>query len=427
MKEIIDVAIIGGGASGLTAAITAKRRSGGLRVCVFEALDRVGKKLITTGNGRCNITNRNPASNRFHGENPDFSRYALSKNAGAVTEEFFESLGIPFAYEGDKAYPASFQASSVVDCLRFECEKLGVEVLTSHRITNITLKSPFTISGDGFSHTAKTVICCTGLYSGGDKVGSDGGFFRLLKDKGFKTVKLSPSIVQLKTETDFVKQLKGIKTDALATLFCNGKKIKDEFGEVLFCDYGLSGPPILGISREAGRTDGKVFVSLDLFPTHSSEELKKLLESRVKILPGRSLEEFFTGMLNKRLGQVILKYCGLKLSDSVSVLGPQDIQNIATTLKDWHFKVMGNTGFLNSQVTAGGISTDEFSAKTLMSKRFGGLFACGELLDVDGDCGGFNLAWCWAGGILAAEEAVLYIGENYDNRKQRKTVTRHKF
>lgn len=423
MTEIIDIAIIGGGASGLAAAITAKRLSPKSRICVFEALDRVGKKLITTGNGRCNITNKNLSPNRFHGENPEFPQYALSKNAGVVTEEFFSSLGIPFIYEGDKGYPASLQASSVVDCLRFECDKLGVEVLTAHRITNITFKSPFTLSGDGFSHTAKAVICCTGLYSGGDKVGSDGGFFRLLKDKGFKTIKLSPSIVQLKTETDFVKQLKGIKTDAVATLYREGKKIKSEFGEVLFCDYGLSGPPILNISREVGRSESKFFVSLDLFPSLKREELQGLIETRIAKLPERTLEEFFTGMLNKRLGQVVLKFCGFKLGDSVSSLKPQDAQNIANTLKDWRFKVLGNTGFLNSQVTAGGISTDEFSAKTLMSKRFGGLFACGELLDVDGDCGGFNLAWCWAGGILAAEEAVLYIGENYDNRKQRKTVT----
>lgn len=423
MKEFIDIAVIGGGASGLAAAITAKRLSRSSRVCIFEALDRVGKKLITTGNGRCNITNKNLSSARFHGEDPEFSSYALSKNAGAVTEEFFSSLGIPFLYEGDKAYPASLQASSVVDCLRFECEKLGIEVYTSHRITNLTLKSPFTLSGDGFSYTAKTVICCTGLYSGGDKVGSDGGFFRLLKDKGFKTVKLSPSIVQLKTETDFVKQLKGIKTDALATLYCANKKVKSEFGEVLFCDYGLSGPPILNISRESGRSEKNFYVSLDLFPKIGAKELQKLIEDRIKTLSNRNLEEFFTGMLNKRLGQVILKYCGFKLGEAVSSLRPIDAQTLANTFKDWRFKVTGNTGFLNSQVTAGGISTDEFSAQTLMSKRYGGLFACGELLDVDGDCGGFNLAWCWAGGILAAEEAVLYIGENYDNRKQRKTVT----
>lgn len=409
MNFVTDVAIIGGGASGLAAAITAKRRAPSAEVYIFEALDRVGKKLITTGNGRCNITNRN--LNRFHSEDVRFAYSVLNSVGNEGIADFFDSIGIPLLFEENKAYPASLQASSVVDCLRFECERLGVKTICGCKIRDIKFGKAFTLYADDTVITAKAVICCTGLYSGGDKLGSDGVFFRLLKEKGFKTVKLSPAIVQLKTETDFVKQLKGIKVDALASLFCANRKICEEFGEVLFCDYGLSGPATLNISREVGRNDLSYTVSLDLFPKTEWDELCDGLKKRTALLFHRKLEDFFTGMLNKRVGQVILKYCGFSLSDEVSSLDANSISKIATALKDFRFKVLGNTGFINSQVTAGGISTEEFYNDSLMSKKYHGLFACGELLDVDGDCGGFNLAWAWCSGITAAESAVKYLGD----------------
>lgn len=411
MNYTADIAIIGGGASGLAAAITAKRAKPDAEIYIFEALDRVGKKLITTGNGRCNITNRKLTLNRYHGERVGFAKFALEKNDNGVIGRFFEDIGIPFIFEGVKGYPASLQASSVVDCLRFECERLGVKTVCGCKITGINLGNTFSLSSETDQITAKAVICCTGLYSGGEKLGSDGGFYRLLKELGFKTVKVTPSIVQLKTETDYVKQLKGIKVDAKVALMKNGKPITATFDEVLFCDYGLSGPAIMNISREAMRTEGNFSVALDLFSDTDEKALTDSIYSRIKVLGDRRLEEFFTGMLNKRLGQVILKYCGYKLSDSTCSLRYKDAQRIACALKSFEVKVTSNTGFINSQVTAGGISTDEFYSDTLMSKRYGGLFACGELLDIDGDCGGFNLAWAWSSGILAASEAVKYVGK----------------
>ncbi len=409
MNCFADIAIIGGGAAGLCAAITAKRLNPKAEIYIFEALDRVGKKLITTGNGRCNITNQ--TLDRYHGEDSSFAYSVLSKVGNSEIEDFFSSIGVPFVFEGDKGYPASLQASSVVDCLRFECDRLGVHTVCGARVTDIKFGKEFTLSFEEGSAKAKAVICCTGLYSGGDKVGSDGGFFRLLKEKGFKTVKLSPSIVQIKTETDFVKQLKGIKVDAVATLLSGSRPITWECGEVLFCDYGLSGPAILNISREAFRKDGNFVVSLDLYPDLSTNALYNMLLNRAKLLSSRTLENFLTGMLNKRLGQVVLKYCGHTLSESVGTLSPEQCLSLAAKLKNLLFKVTGNTGFVNSQVTAGGISTDEFYKDSLMSKKYPGLFACGELLDVDGDCGGFNLAWAWSSGITAAENVVKYIGD----------------
>ena len=411
MNYFADIAIIGGGASGLAAAITAKRKSPHLEVYIFEALDRVGKKLITTGNGRCNITNKNLSATHFHGEDSNFSSEVFSLCENEKIINFFDLIGVPFVFEGDKAFPASLQASSVVDCLRFECDRIGVKTICGTKITDIKFGSPFKLSFDGGSVTAKTVIAATGLYSGGEKLGSDGSFYRILKNHGFKTVKITPSIVQVKTETDFVKQLKGIKTDAKATLLKNNKEIKSQFGEVLFCDYGLSGPAIMNLSREAFRTEEDFEIALDLFPNLSLEEVIGNITLRAKTLIDRNLDEFFTGMLNKRLGQVVLKYSGFKLSDNASVIDTVAAKKIALTLKCFKFKVTGNTGFLNSQVSAGGISTSEFSAKTLMSKKHKGFFATGELLDIDGDCGGFNLAFAWASGIVAAESATRLLGE----------------
>ena len=408
MNYNVDIAVIGGGASGLVSAITAKRTNPNLSVYIFEALDRVGKKLITTGNGRCNITNKT-LDGRFHGEDTDFAFEVLAKEGSDEIRDFFLSIGLPFTYEGDKAYPASLQASSVVDCLRFECERLGIVTVCGFKVNKIAFGKEFKLSSDTGVVNAKLVICSTGLYSGGEKLGSDGSFFRLLKDHGFKTVKLSPSIVQLKTETDFVKQLKGIKVDALATLLKNKKPLKSEFGEVLFCDYGLSGPAILNISRDALRTEGNFEVMLDLYPNISKGEIEEILIARAKTLSQRKLEDFFTGMLNKRLGQVILKACSYSLQTEVKSLTDNDFKAIAGALKGFTFKVLGNTGFINSQATAGGISTDEFSSVCLMSKRMKGLFACGELLDIDGDCGGFNLTWAWASGLLAGRKCAEYL------------------
>ena len=410
MSNSKDLLIIGGGAAGLVAAITAKRKNPNLSVAIIEGLDRVGKKLITTGNGRCNISNVDDSPSHFHGENREFAGFALENYGKENLIEFFSSIGIEFAEENDKLYPASFQASSVVDCLRFECERLGVETICNAKVTGIKKGKVFTVLGEDFELHSRVLIVATGLFSGGDKLGCDGGVFRIMKGLGHRGVNCSPAIVQVKTETDYVRQLKGIKIDAKAKLYNKNTLIREDFGEVLFCDYGLSGPAIMQISRDAFRSEGEYYICLDMFSKNSKTELLEFLKNRVKTLPHRSLEDFFTGYLNKRLGQVILKYCGFTLSQMAYELTDKDLVKIAEALKSFKFKVLGHTGFNNSQVTAGGLSTIDFDSKTMMSKLISGLFAAGEILDIDGDCGGFNLKWAWCSGILAAESAVIYLG-----------------
>lgn len=408
---LYDVLIIGGGAAGLVAAICAKRKNDKLNILVCESADRVCKKLITTGNGRCNITNKNADITKYHGTDVSYAKNVFDKYFVNDTVEFFSSIGVEIIFEEDgRAYPYSYQASSVVDALRFAADELGIVIKCDCKVLDFDKKDNFAVKTTAGEFTAKSLIVTGGMLSGGKSVGSDGSVFQILKSKGFKTAKTTPAIVQLKTETDITRQLKGIKVNANASLLLGGKKSRTEYGEVLFTDYGLSGPPILQISREAARNTVECQVVLDLAVEYSFENLKNLLLERRQNLKNRTLENFLTGFLNKRLGQVILKKCGLKLTDSVAKISDKDIINIAEAIKNLTFKVLDTTGFNNSQVTAGGILTGEFD-ECLQSKKYKGLFAAGEILDIDGDCGGFNLQWAWSSGMLASVGAVKYIGD----------------
>ncbi len=397
---INDLIVIGGGAAGLCCAVHLKKSMPNAVVRIFESQPRIGKKLALTGNGRCNISNKNINLSRYHGENVEFCSYALNNYNLDFTENFFNSIGVNFTYEGEKVYPSSLQASSVVDCLRFACEELGVITHLETPVTNIQIcGGNYKVISGQMSFMAKRVVIATGLLSGGERLGCDGAMLKILEKADFKTVKTAPAIVQIKTETDVVKQLKGIKINAVASL--NGRS---EYGEVLFCDYGLSGPPILQISREASKNINDAKISLDIMPDIDFNELLSILTNRVKNLKNRKLDEFFTGMLQKRIGQVLLKQIGLKLNDTVSVLNTAKLKSLVSLMKNWEFEVKGTTGYINSQVTAGGLDTKYFNAETMESNISEGLYCIGEILDIDGDCGGFNLQWAWSSAFCAADD-----------------------
>lgn len=403
-----DIIIIGGGASGLTAAVTAKRAGGeGLRVAVLERLDRVGKKLLTTGNGRCNLTNRYLELSRFHGEDSAFAASAFRQFPLANTLDFFAELGVVVKFERDKAYPYSLQASSVVDALRFEAAELGVSLLCGQTVTAIErLDRGFLVKAGG-SFTARKVILAAGG-SAAPKLGTDGSGFELLKTLGHTIVPPKPAIVQVKTETGYVRQLKGVKVDAVASVRVDGKIIRTENGEVLFCEYGLSGPPILQLSRLVSVYEGDypMEIVLNFMPEYSFEAVAAMCWRRVKRHPNRTLDEFFTGMLQKRLGQILVKSCGFSLSGAAGSLTPKDCNALAAAVNGFSLVTTGTTGFENAQVTAGGALTLEFHPDTLESYKVPGIYAAGEVLDIDGDCGGFNLQWAWSSGFAAGMAAA---------------------
>lgn len=401
-----EIAVIGGGASGLMAAITAKKS--GKEVIILERKDRILKKVLITGNGRCNITNVNANISNYFGKNISSVENILNRFTPQDTMDFFYELGIVCNEENrGKVYPLSGQASSVVDALRFEAEKLGIKIETEFYVRKIE-KDGFKFkiySEDKKKIEAGRVILAAGGQSY-PELGSNGSGFELAKELGHSVTKLSPSIVQLKTEKYQVKGLQGIKTDVAVTAYGDNKKICTYDGELLFTDYGISGNVVFNISFVMPLYKNVEF-EIDFMEKFDYNELYEMLKERKRILSHLTMENYFNGMINKKLGQFLSKVSGIeKLSKPVKDLNDSDIRKLCTVLKKYRVKILETTGFKNAQVTAGGVSLDEVNIETLESKIVKGLYFSGEVLDVYGECGGFNLQWAWASGHIAGENAA---------------------
>jgi len=401
-----EIAVIGGGASGLMAAITAKKS--GKEVIILERKDRILKKVLITGNGRCNITNVNANISNYFGKNISSVENILNRFTPQDTMDFFNELGIVCNEENrGKVYPLSGQASSVVDALRFEAERLGIKIETEFYVRKIEKDGfKFRIYSEGRKKIeAGRVILAAGGQSY-PELGSNGSGFELAKELGHSVTKLSPSIVQLKTEKHQVKGLQGIKTDVAVTAYGDNKKICTYDGELLFTDYGISGNVVFNISFVIPLYKNVEF-EIDFMEKFDYNELYEMLKERKRILSHLTMENYFNGMINKKLGQFLSKVSGIeKLSKPVKDLNDSDIRKLCTVLKKYRVKILETTGFKNAQVTAGGVSLDEVNTETLESKIVKGLYFSGEVLDVYGECGGFNLQWAWASGYIAGENAA---------------------
>ena len=398
----MNVAILGGGASGLMAAITAAE--GGHAVTVFERQARVGRKLLATGNGRCNLSNMQPLEGRYHGARPDFASPALEAFSARDARDFFLSLGLITVEEpSGRVYPFSDQAGSVVDVLRFAAEARGAALRTGTEIAGLWLAGE-----DGFFvQTAerealrfdRVIVCCGG--KAGGKLGGTSSGYELLASLGHTVTPLFPALVQLKTPPERVRALKGVRADARILVEKNGAPLAESAGEVQFTEYGLSGPATFEVSRAAATAGEGVTARLDLLRNVPRGELEALLAARCRDLPRLTGENLLTGLLHNRLGRVVLREAGFAQDRPLSGFNARALARVAGVVKDLALPVTGNMGFDNAQVTAGGVSTAEFDPRTLMSLHVPGLYAAGEVLDVDGDCGGFNLQWAWASGRLA--------------------------
>lgn len=400
-----EVTIIGGGASGMMAAIEVAKS--GKDVIVIDRKDRVLKKVLVTGNGRCNLTNVNAKINNYFSTGSDIKKIEniLNDFQPKDTMNFFESLGVVCNEEArGKVFPLSGQAGSVIDALRFEAERVGVKFALDFYVKKIEKKGfQFIIySEDKRIITSNRVL----LASGGQsypELGSNGSGFELAREFGHTITPLFPSIVQFKTEEYQVKGLKGIKLDTKVTAYGDNKEICTYDGELLFTDYGVSGNVIFNISF-VFPIYKKVELEVDFMPKFSYNELLEKLKERKEILGYLTMEHFFNGMINKKLGQFLSKASGIeKLSKKIKNLTDNDLIKLCDTLKKYRLNVIDTTGYKNAQVTAGGVALDEVNMETLESKKVKGLYFSGEILDVYGECGGFNFQWAWASGKKAGE------------------------
>jgi len=394
------VAIIGGGASGMAAAVTAARDQEN-RIILFERQQRVGRKLLSTGNGRCNLTNTGAAPENYHGAHPDFAVPALKKYPPAAVLEFFGELGLVTAEEyGGRVYPLSNSANSAADVLRFALEKPNIQVRTDCPVREVRRKNGgFELAaGEDTAAADFVVVACGGC--AGAKLGGVKDGYEILKFLGHRRTGLYPSLVQLTSDSPYPRALKGVKADAALRL--TGAAAGESRGEVLFTEKGVSGPAVFDISRAVSTApDGKKELHMDFLRDFSKEQTAELLRRRIKNAPELPAEELFTGVLHNRLGRMTVKYAGISGTKRLCELTETEISAAAESCRDFTIPIKGTEGFDQAQVTAGGMDTAQFDPETMESLLVPHLFACGEVLDIDGDCGGYNLQWAWASGILA--------------------------
>lgn len=398
MEKIV---IIGGGASGLIASISAKKN--GANVYLIERNLKLGKKILATGNGRCNFTNVDAED--MHYNHPFFVKTVFEQMTPKKTLDFFSDLGIvPKIEDEGKTYPFSEQASSIVDVLIHEINRLEIPVLLEKKVVKIQKNTSFVITfEDGQKMICDKVIIATGGMAM-PKSGSDGIGYTLAQSLGHSITPIFPALVKLELSSPYLKQLDGVKICSTVELIDNGVSVQVETGDILWTKYGISGPTILQLSRKANNllmNNHHVDVKVILVNGIDQRDVAK----RFNLLKDKTIEMSLIGLINKRIISPLLKEVHINPSMLVKDIPKQSINDLIQKLFDWRFNVVGSKDFDDAQVTAGGISIKEVNPQSLESKIVKGLFFCGEVLDIDGLCGGYNLQWAWSSGFIAGRHA----------------------
>lgn len=412
----MNVAIIGGGVSGMIAAIISKRY--GNEVTVFEHMPRMGKKLILTGNGRCNLSNTDMSLEHFHSQNPARVKAILDKCPQKDTLAFFEGLGLYVKDRGGYLYPYSENASAAVDVLRFEIRDKGIDVMTETEVTSVrkvmqgnerNLEGKFMVTANDKELSFDRVIICAGS-NAQRNTGSDGSGYRLAKDLGHTVIKPLPALTYLTCDEDFFPSIAGIRAKAKVSLFAGAKinscddPIGSDMGEVQLTKTGISGIPVFNVSHRAIKElDENRFVKaiIDFMPDIDRDDMIPFMKKRTDEIKSRSIEELLIGIVAKPLGICICKRCGLNLRSLCAELSDSDITCLCEMIKQFDVTVKGHGSFENAQVTQGGVSLDQVN-DNLESRVVSGVFFAGEILDVHGDCGGYNLQWAASSAMVAA-------------------------
>ena len=401
----MKIAIIGAGASGMMAAIVAAKN--GAHVTLIEKNDRVGKKILATGNGKCNFTNKSMSDDDFNSQLRNIYSDYISHFDNSEVISFFQNLGMLTKERNGYCYPRSEQATTVLDLLRLQLKQLNVEVLTqTYPISIQKKKKDFEIK---FNNNTKSyfnrIILSCGSFAGEKKRNEYSGY-DYAKELGHHLIPIVPALVQLRCSGQDFKSISGVRCDANIKLYINNTLTKEEFGELQLTDYGLSGIPIFQLSRFASYgiyEKQSVYAKIDFLPEYDVDSLLSYGEEKWKYLNKNcTLEEYFQGFLNKKLNLFFIKNAGYKAETPTSSLNFSNIKKILLSMKQWKVKINDTNPYENAQVCAGGVSLEEVS-ECLESKLVAGLYFTGELLDVDGRCGGYNLQWAWTSGYLAGK------------------------
>ena len=399
---MVDMIVIGAGAAGLIASITAARA--GHKVTLLEQNNKIGKKILVSGNGQCNIDNKYINLNRFHSQNPAFIEAVLEGYDFKVVEKFFTSIGLELieGKEG-KMFPMSLQASSVVELLEYEAKKVGVEILCDCTVTYLNKEADtFTVETSQGTKRCKKLLLASGSPAAPQLGGSNSGYAFASK-MGHTLIPRHPSLVQLCSEEKWVKACAGVKVAGIAQLYANGEQITEKKGDLLFTNYGISGLAILDLSREVSTRLANYDyceLNLDLIPELSKEKLTNLLLNRLNEGSNKPLTTWLQGVLNKKLIHIILEQskCKAKLE---SELNRKEVGKLVYAIKNLKLSINDTKGFKGAEVATGGINTTEVNPQTMESKLVPDLYFAGEILDVDGDRGGFNFHFAWVSGLRA--------------------------
>lgn len=397
-KHII---VIGGGASGLVAAIVAAKE--GARVTLVEQKESVGKKILSTGNGKCNLTNESISTDCFRGDDISIVANVLSQFGYEETIKFFEELGVILKSRQGYIYPVSDQASTIADVLKMELDREQVQVLLKERVIEVSktdkgfcVKTTFnTLYGDA-------VVLSTGGKAA-PSLGSDGSGYTLAKSFGHSLSPVVPALVQLKGKGRFFSSIAGVRTQAKVTLYVDGEVAGYDTGELQLTNYGISGIPVFQISRYAAKAlyaKKSVVAELDFMPNMTDHAFANFVKERLQKHGNKSAEEFFIGMFHKKLIPLFLKAARVDNTESM------DIERLISICKHFKVEIEGTNDFEQAQVCAGGVRTCEINPTTMESIYEKDLYLTGELLDVDGICGGYNLQWAWATGYIAGISAA---------------------
>lgn len=398
----MNIVIVGAGASGITAAIYASYNKNN-NITLIERNNVLGKKILATGNGKCNYYNSDQNLNHYHSNNNDLIKEIINNKNLKQVEDFFNYLGIIPKIKNGYYYPFSNQATTIRNALVNELNKSNIKILDNEKVTSIKKENnKFIIKTENKSLEADKVIISTGSYAS-PKTGSDGMGYNFLKEFNHTIIKPLPALVQLKANASFLKEWSGIRTDIKASLFINDEFIKSEEGEIQLTNYGISGICIFNLSRFVSRSlneNKQVKINLNFLPmiNNIEETLSNLNKSN------KTIKNLLDGILNSKLVDIIIKISSINPNKKYTELSQKELTNLINNLTNLSLDITGTNSFDECQVTTGGIPLTEINLSTMESKKEKGLYITGELLDVDGDCGGYNLTFAWITGILAGSD-----------------------